>query len=155
MRKLCFTLCLFSRCFMVLWVTFCIYALLLSLHRIYVLDMHTSLCYCALLVACSDDHFLCYMIIVVISIWMFYVWSSCSYVSPMFTWSHFTCYIILVLLLLDLPWGSNMFCASVLGYRYICSKFITASRFRCELVLQLFPNLCLSLESILGCFVME
>ena len=48
-----------------------------------------------------------------------------------------------------------MFCASVLGYRYICSKFITASRFRCELVLQLFPNLHLSLESVLGCFVME
>ena len=35
----CFTLCLFSRCFMVLWVTFSIYALLLSSHRVYVLDM--------------------------------------------------------------------------------------------------------------------
>ena len=39
----------------------------------------------------------------------------------MFTWSQFTCYIILVLLLLALPWGSNMFCASVSGYKYICS----------------------------------
>ena len=37
----------------------------------YVLDMHLSLCYCALLNACSDDHLLCYMIIVVISIWLF------------------------------------------------------------------------------------
>ena len=93
---LCFTLCLFSCCFMVLWVTFCIYALLLSLHRVYVLDMHTSLCYCALLVACLDDHFLCYMIIVVISIWVFYVWSSCSYVSQhvyliAFYLLHYTC----------------------------------------------------------------
>ena len=44
----------------------------------------------------------------------------------MFTWSQFTCYIILILLLLALPWGSNVFCASVSGYRYICSKFITA-----------------------------
>ena len=43
----------------------------------------------------------------------------------MFTWSQFTCYIILVLLLLALPWGSNVFCVSVLGYRYICFKFIT------------------------------
>ena len=72
-RKPCFTLCLFSRCFMVLWVMFTIiYALLLSLHHAYVLKMHTSLCYCALLVACSDDHLPCYMIIVVISIWLFW-----------------------------------------------------------------------------------
>ena len=47
----------------------------------------------------------------------------------MFTWSHFTCYIILVLLSLDLPWGSNVFCASVSGYRYICSKCYITSRF--------------------------
>ena len=76
----CFTLCLFSRCFIVLWVTFSIYALLLLSHRVYVLDMHTFLCYCALLVACSNNHFLCYMIIVVISTWLFCVWPSCSYV---------------------------------------------------------------------------
>ena len=68
----CFTLCLFSRCFMVLWVTFSIYVLLFSSHRVYVLDMHTFLCHCALLVACSDDHLFCYMIIVVISIWLFW-----------------------------------------------------------------------------------
>ena len=57
MRKpcfVCFTLCL-----------------LLSSHRVCVLDMHTSLCYCALLVACSDDHLFCYMIIIVIYIWLF------------------------------------------------------------------------------------
>ena len=45
----------------------------------------------------------------------------------MFTWSQFTCYIILVLLLLALPWESNVFCASVSGYKYISSKCITAS----------------------------
>ena len=41
-----------------------------------------------------------------------------------FTWSQFICYIIRVLLLLVLPWRSNVFCASVSGYKYICSKFI-------------------------------
>ena len=45
-----------------------IYVSLLSLHRVCVLDMHTSLYYCVLLVACSDDNLLCYMIIVVIFI---------------------------------------------------------------------------------------
>ena len=98
MRKpcfVCFTLCLFSR-FMVLWVMFSIYALLLSSHCVCVLDMHTSLCYCVFLIACSDDHLLCYMIIVVISIWLSCVWSSCSYVSQYvyliaFYLLHYTC----------------------------------------------------------------
>ena len=44
------------------------YALLFLLHHVCVLDMHISLCYCASLNACSDDHLLCYVIIVVISI---------------------------------------------------------------------------------------
>ena len=72
LRKPCFALCLFSRCFMVLWVMFSIYVLLLLSHYTYVLDMHISLCYCALLIACSDDNLFCYMIIVVISIWLFW-----------------------------------------------------------------------------------
>ena len=83
LRKPCFVLfilCLFSHYFMVLWVTFSIYALLLLSHRVYVLDMHTSLCHCTLLIAYSNDRLLCYMIIVIISIWLFCVWSSCSYV---------------------------------------------------------------------------
>ena len=58
--------------FMEHWVIFSTYALLLSSHCVYVLDMHTSFCYCALLVACSDDHLLCYMIILGISIWLFW-----------------------------------------------------------------------------------
>ena len=62
----------FLVCFMVLWVMFSIYILLFSLHRVWVLDMHTSLCYCVSLNACSDDHLLCYVIIVVISIWLFW-----------------------------------------------------------------------------------
>ena len=78
---LCFTLCLFFCCFMVFLVIFSIYALLFSSHCVYVLDMHTSLCYYALLITYSDDHLLYYVIIVVISIWLFSVWSSCSYVS--------------------------------------------------------------------------
>ena len=113
--------------FMVLWVMFSIYVLLFSLHRVCMLDMHTSLCYCASLNACSDDHLLCYVIIVVISIWLFLVYDQVAHMFHiMFTWSKFTYYIILVLLLLALPWGSNMFCASVSSYKYICSKFITA-----------------------------
>ena len=58
--------------FMVLWVMFNIYALLFSLYCVCVLDMHTSLCYCASLNACSDDQLLCYVFIVVISIWLFW-----------------------------------------------------------------------------------
>ena len=58
--------------FTVLWVRFTIYALLFSLHRVCVLDMHSSLCYCVSLNAYSNDHLLCYMIIVAISIWLFW-----------------------------------------------------------------------------------
>ena len=121
-KKPCFTLCLFSRCFMVLWVMFSIiYALLLSLHHAYVLNMHTFLCLFGWSFALLCDH--CshfYMTVLVYNqvVHMFHI---------MFTWSQFTYYIILVLLLLALPWESNVFCASVSGYRYICSKFITAS----------------------------
>ena len=62
----------FLVCFMVLWVMFSIYTLLFLLHHVYVLDMHISLCYCASLNACSDDHLLYYVIIVVIFIWLFW-----------------------------------------------------------------------------------
>ena len=63
---------LFLQCFELLWVMFSIYNLLLSLHHTYVLDIYTFLCYCALLVAYLDDHLFCYVIIVVISIWLFW-----------------------------------------------------------------------------------
>ena len=73
MRKpysICFTLCLFSCfslwCFELLLVS--IYSLFLSLHHVYVLDMLSSLYYCAFLLACSDNHLFYYVIIVVISI---------------------------------------------------------------------------------------
>ena len=132
---------MFTHCFMVLWVIFSIYDLLLSLH-------------CAL----SVGHVCILMLLYFIGCmfgWSFaLLYDHCSHFHMtvlvynqvahmfhiMFTWSHFTCYIILVLLSLDLPWGSNAFCASVSGYRYICSKFITASRFRCEWVSPLFLN---------------
>ena len=80
---LCFVLhyVCFLDFFMVLWASFSIYALLFSSHCVYVLDMHTFFMPCTLLIACSDDHLLCYLIIVVISIWLFCVWSSCSFVS--------------------------------------------------------------------------
>ena len=62
----------FLVCFLVPWVMFSIYTLLFSLHCVCVLVIHTSLCYCVSLNACSDDHLLCYVIIVVISIWLFW-----------------------------------------------------------------------------------
>ena len=112
-------LVLLYACFLgVLWC-FVFYALLLSSHHVYVLNMHTSSClfgwsFALLCGHCS--HF--YMTILVYDqvAHMFHI---------MFTWSQFTWYILLVLYLLALPWGSNVFCASVLGYKYICSKFIT------------------------------
>ena len=67
-----FFMFVFLVCFMVLWVMFSIYALLFSLHRVCELDMHTSLCYCSSLTVYSNDHLLSYVIIVVISIWLFW-----------------------------------------------------------------------------------
>ena len=140
---------------MVLWVTFRIYTLLLSSHCAYVLDMYTSLCHCALLIVCSNDNLLCYdhrshfHMTVLCLIKLLICFTTCL-LDHMFT-----CYIILVLLSLDLPWGSNAFCASVSGYKYICSKCYIGFRFRCEWVLPLFPNSRLSLESVIGCFVTE
>ena len=55
----CFELCLVS----MLCCSYCI---------MFVLDMHTSLCYCASLNACSNDHLLYYVIIVVIFLWLFW-----------------------------------------------------------------------------------
>ena len=122
----------------------------------HVLDMHLSLCYYALLVACSDDHFLCYMIIVVISIWLF--WCMIKFLTC-FTSCLLDRNLLVILYLsflsLNLPWKSNVFCTNVLGYRYIRSKCYTTSRFRCEWVFPLFPNSRLSLESVIECFVME
>ena len=67
----------------------------------------------------------------------------------MFTWSQFTCYIVLVLLLLALPRGSNVFCASVSGYKYICFKCITSSHhFVGGETLSTFSLYCLSLYSV-------
>ena len=67
----CFTLCFSFFFFFSLWcfeLCFFIYALLFSSHRVHILDIHTSLCYYVLMIACSDDHLLCYVIIVVIFI---------------------------------------------------------------------------------------
>ena len=133
-----------------------LYVCFLVLHRVCMLDMHTSLCFCASLNACSDDYLLCYVIIVVIYLWLFWCmiklltcFTSCL-LDP-----NVLVTLYLSFLSLDLPWGSIVFCASVSGYRYICSKCYTASRFRWEWVLLLFSNSRLSLESVIGCFVME
>ena len=126
------------------------YALWFSSHHVFVLDMHISLCYCAPLNACSGWSFalLCdhcshlYMTVLVYNqvAHMFHI---------MFTWLQFTCYILPVLLLLALPWGSNVFCVSVSGYKYICSKCITASHhFEGGETLCTFSLYCLSFYSM-------
>ena len=143
----------FLICFMVLWIMFSIYALLFSLHHVCVGHAYI------LMLLCFIDYMfewsfalpydLCSHFFMIVL-----VYNQVAHIFHiMFTWSQFIYYIILVLLLLALPWGSNVFCASVLDYKYTCSMFITASRFRCEWVLSLFPNSHFSLESILGCFV--
>ena len=99
MRKPCFTLCLFSWCFMVFCVL-CFIALIASclcVEHAYIL-MLVRMIFTLLCGHCS--HF--YMTILVYDevAHMFHI---------MFTWSQFIWYIILVLLLLALPWGSNVF----------------------------------------------
>ena len=62
----CFILHLYPSRILYLWCKYFVYFALVN-----VLDMLLSLCYCALLVAYSDDLLLCYMIILVIFIWLF------------------------------------------------------------------------------------
>ena len=161
----CFTLCLFSRCFMVFELCLVSFILYCS-HRIMLLCWTCFYPYAIVLYWLHVRMIICFAIW---SLWSFpydcfSIWSSCSYVSHHvyliaiyllhYTCPFITCF-ILVLLLLALLWGSNVFCASVSGYKYICSKFITVSRFRCEWVLSLFPNSSLNLEFDMGVFVTE
>ena len=134
---------------------FSIFVLLFSLHHVCVGHAYILMLLCFIecmfewpfaLLCDHCNHFYLTILVYGQVAHMFYIMS---------TLSQFTCYIILVLLLFALPWRSNVFCASILSYRYICSKCITASRFRCEWVLPLFLNSHLSLESVLGCFAME
>ena len=84
-----------------------------------------------------------YVIIVVISLWLFWCliklltcFTSCfldrNLLVTLYLSFYYLLYLeglmcfVLVLLLFALPWGSNVFCASISGYRYICSKFIIA-----------------------------
>ena len=136
-------------------LTFNIYALLFSLHHVNVGHAYILMLLCFIecmfgwsfaLIYEHCSHFYITVMMYDQVVYMFHI---------MITWSQFTCYIMLVLLLLALSWGSNMFFASISGYRYIFSRCVTVSRFRCEWVLPLFPNSHLSLESVLGCFVTE
>ena len=141
--------------FIVLWVMFSFYALMFSLHHVCVGYAYILMILCFIKCmfrwsfALLCDHCSHFFMIVL-------VYDQVPYmVHIMFIWSQFTCYIILVLLLLAFPWGSNVFCASVSEYKYICSKCIIAPRFRCEWVLSLFPNSSLSLKFVIGCFITE
>ena len=121
-RKLC-SVC-FLVGFMVLWVMLCILiASCLYVGLAYILML---LCFIECMVGWSFvllcDHCSHFFITVL-------VYDQIAHIFHiMFTWSQFTCYIILVILLLALPWRSNVFCANVSGYVYICSKFFTAPK---------------------------
>ena len=159
MRKycfFCFILCLFSRCFMVLCVIFsilCFVALIASCLCVGHAFILMLLCFIGCMFEWSFallyDHCDHFHMTILCLIKLLICFTTCL-LDRMFT-----CYIILVLLSLELPWGSNAFCASVSGYRYTCSKTIIASRFRCEWVFPLFPNSRLSLESVIGYFIMK
>ena len=97
------------------------YALLFSSHHVCMLDMLTSLCYCASLNACSNDHLLCYVIFVVISLRLFWCminlltcFKSCLLDRNLLVTLYLSFYYLFYLE------GLMCFCASVLGYRYIC-----------------------------------
>ena len=116
----------FLVCFMVLWIIFSIFALLFSLHHVCVGHTYILMLLCfincifewSFALLCNHcSHFFMIVLVYRQVAYIFYI---------IFTWSRFTCYIILVILLLALPWMSNMFYASVSGYRYICSKCITS-----------------------------
>ena len=128
----CFELCLVSS---MLCSSHCI--MLLCPSRILFLDAYTS---CILHWSCVGHAFILMLLCFIgcMFAWSFaLLYDHCSHFYMtvlvygqdahmfhiMFTWSQFTCYIIPVLLSLDLPRRSNVFCASVSGYRYICSKF--------------------------------
>ena len=98
-RKPYFTLCLFSLCFMMLWVMFSIiYALLLLLHHAYVLNTHASLWLFGWSFALLCDHCSHFYMTVL-------VYDQVAHMfHMMLIWLQFICYIILVLLLLSLPW---------------------------------------------------
>ena len=158
-EKTLFCLVLPYACFLVTLLCFelCLVSILCCSHRIMLMCWICIHPYAIVLYWLHVWMIICFAIW---SLWSFpYDYHVFDQVIHMFhimsSWSLFTCYIILVLLSLDLPWGSNAFCASVSSYRYICSKFITCFKFRCEWVLPLFPNSRLSLESIIGCFVTE
>ena len=151
--SLCFTLCLFS--YFYLWfLELLLVSMLCCSHRI------VFMCWTCIHSLCLVLYWLHVQMIICFakwSLWSFpydgHVFDQVAHMFHiMFTSSHFTCYIILVLLLLALPWGSNVFCASVSRNGHLCSKFITCFKFRCEWVLPLFPNSRLSLESVIGCF---
>ena len=69
--------CLFFFIFVFLFALWCFELCLVSMvccsHcNMFVLDLYTFLCYCASLNACLDDHLFCYVIIVFISLWLFW-----------------------------------------------------------------------------------
>ena len=158
-KKTLFCLCLFMFVFLfALWCfELCLVPMLCCSHRI-ILKCWTCIHPYAIVL-----YWLHVRMIIYFALWLlwsfpydYFVFNQVAHMFyNMFTWSQFTCYIILILLLLALPWRSNVFCASVSSYKYICSKFITGFRFRYKWVLPMFSNSHLSLESVIGCFVTE
>ena len=108
--------CLFLFMFVFLYCIVFVFWTCIYPHAIVLHWMHVQMIICFTLLCDHYSHF--HM--------TFLVYDQVAHMfHSIFTWLQFTCYIIRVILLLALPWGFNMFCASVSGYRYICFKFIT------------------------------
>ena len=96
--------------FMVLWVMFSFYALMFSLHHVCVGYAYILMILCFIKCmfrwsfALLCDHCSHFFMTVLVFDQVAHMFHN------MFTWLLFTCYIILVILLLDLSWGSNAFC---------------------------------------------
>ena len=114
-----YSLFVFLFFYMMLWVMFSIFALLFS-YRIVFMCWTCIHPYAIILCWLHIQMIICFAMW---SLWSFpyecLVFDQIAHMFHiLFTWSLFNCYIILVILLLALPWGSNAFCANVSRYKY-------------------------------------
>ena len=103
-------------------------------------------------IACANDYLL-----VKCSLWSFF--NNCFYMIKLCYMFPYLVFFLIAFYLFSIHAMSStclvlnavyLLCASVSGYRCIWFKCFTTFRFRCEWVLPLFPNSCLSLEFFKG-----
>ena len=106
------------------------------------------------LLACMSYYlFQVWMSTVITTLWWLLGWSSHGlFLNSIFAWSHIACFICISYFS---SYNDHGVLLCFRRFMFIWFKNFTVSRFRCEWVLPLFSNSRLSLESVLGCFVME